>query len=105
MARPGNTVSHQPLGRSWRALESIEPQLAVDGGTPNPRKLNVDSIKIADATPNVAATNTGARVFGRICRKIVRNSVAPRASAATTYSIDFVLRNSARVSRATVGQL
>jgi hypothetical protein len=65
IARPGNAVSHQALGSSGRALERIEPQLAVDGGTPKPRKLSVDSIRIADATPNVAATNIGARVFGR----------------------------------------
>src|SRR5205085_8058856 len=84
IARPGKTVSHQPLGRSWRALERIEPQLAVEGGTPNPKKLRADSIRMADATPKVAATNTGATVFGRICRKIVRKSVAPSALAATT---------------------
>src|SRR5207237_5749497 len=103
IAMPGKTVSHQPLGKSWRAFERMEPQLAVEGGTPKPKKLSVDSIRIAEATPKVAATNTGATVFGRICRKIVRKSVAPSAFAATTYSRDFVLRNSPRVSLATVG--
>src|SRR2546427_12741326 len=105
MARPGNTVSHQPLGKSCRALERMDPQLGLDGGTPNPRKLSVDSIRMAEATPNVAATNTGATVFGRIWRKIVRESVAPSALAAMTYSNDLVFRNSPRVSLATVGQL
>ena len=70
--------------RLCMGLHTGEPQLAVDGGTPNPRKLSVDSIKIADATPNVAATNTGARVLGRTCLKIVRASEAPSALAATT---------------------
>src|SRR5206468_11283640 len=84
IAKPGNSVSHQPLGKSWRALERMEPQLAFDGGTPNPKKLNVDSIKMAEATPKVAATKTGAIVLGRIWRKIVRKSLAPSALAATT---------------------
>ena len=60
---------------------------------------------MAEAIPNVAATKTGATVFGRMCRKMVRPSVAPSAFAATTYSRDFVFRNSPRVSRAIVGQL
>src|SRR5687768_13076823 len=101
MAKPGKAVSHHPLGNNCRDTERMEPQLAVDGGTPRPRKLKVDSIRIAEAMPNVAATNTGARVLGRTWRKIVRKSVAPKALAAITYSSDFVLRNSPRVSRAT----
>src|SRR5215471_2782242 len=82
----------------------MEPQLAVEVGTPSPRKLSVDSTKTADAMPNVAATKTGATVLGNTCRKIVRKSRAPMARAATTYSCDFVFRNSPRVKRATVGQ-
>src|SRR5262245_36509840 len=105
MARPGKAVNHHALGSNCRALERIEPQLAVDGGTPNPRKLSVDSTRMAEAIPNVAATNTGATAFGRTCLKIVRKSEAPIARAATTYSRDFVFRNSPRVIRATVGQL
>src|SRR5258706_2910807 len=89
---------------SVRALDKIDPQLAVDGGTPKPRKLNVDSIRMAEATPKVAATKTGATAFGRTCRKMMRKSRAPSACAATTYSRDFVFRNSPRVRRATVGQ-
>ena len=104
IAKPGKAVSHHPLGSNWRALERIEPQLAVDGGTPKPRKLKVDSMSIADAIPNVAATKTGARVFGNTWRKMIRKSVAPSARAATTYSKDLAFRNSPRVRRATVGQ-
>src|SRR5262249_28034419 len=104
IATPGNAVNHQALGSNCRALYRMEPQLAVDGGAPNPRKLRVDSSKIADATPSVAATNTGAREFGSRCRTIVRKSVAPSARVATTYSSDFAFKNSARMSRATVGQ-
>src|SRR5262245_19638437 len=104
MASPGNAVSHQPVGNSVRASARIEPQLAVEGGTPKPRKLRVDSIRIAEATPKVAATRTGASVLGRMCRTIVRMSDAPSARAASTYSRDRVLRNSPRVSLAMVGQ-
>src|SRR5688572_8416047 len=105
IANPGKAASHQPLGRMSRALERMDPQLATEGGTPNPRKLKVDSMRIAEATPNVAATRTGARVFGSTCRKMVRQSDAPKALAATTYSRDFVFNTSPRVRRATVGQL
>src|SRR5262249_16690060 len=87
-----------------RPLERIDPQLAAEGGTPKPRKLRVDSIRMADATPNVAATKIGASEFGSTCRNIVRLSRAPRAFAATTYSKDFAFRNSPRVRRATPGQ-
>src|SRR5215475_9202850 len=101
MARPGKAVNHHALGSKTRPLERIEPQLAAEGGTPKPRKLSVDSMRIADATPNVAATKIGASVLGRTCRKIVLLSRAPKALAATTYSKDFALRNSPRVRRAT----
>ena len=36
------------------------PQLGAGGWTPNPRKLRLASIKIAEATPSVAVTKTGA---------------------------------------------
>src|SRR5206468_3121253 len=84
IASPGKAASHHPLGSNCRASDRIDPQLAVDGGTPKPRKLRVDSIRIAEATPNVAATRTGAIEFGSTCRKMVRKSLAPRARAAVT---------------------
>src|SRR4051812_42436178 len=92
IASPGNAASHHPLGSSSRAVARTDPQLAVLGGTPSPRKLRADSSKIAEATPNVAATITGASVFGRTWRKIIRASVAPSARAATTYSIVLVFK-------------
>src|SRR5262245_131629 len=105
MARPGKAVNHHALGSNSRAPERIEPQLAVEVGVPNPRKLSVDSIRIADATPNVAATNTGANEFGRTCLKIDLKYVAPIAHAVRTYPSDLILNKSPRVSLATVGQL
>src|SRR5215510_7861227 len=82
----------------------MEPQLAIEGGAPKPRKLSADSIIIEEATPKVAVTNKGARALGSTCRKMVRKSVAPSARAATTYSREFAFKNSPRVNRATVGQ-
>src|SRR6476660_3535793 len=62
IASPGNAANHQPLGSSSLAEARTDPQLAVLGGTPSPRKLRADSINMADATPKVAATRTGATV-------------------------------------------
>ncbi|OPY10892.1 MAG: hypothetical protein A4E67_00414 [Syntrophaceae bacterium PtaB.Bin038] len=41
------------------------PQLGVGGCTPIPRKLRADSVRIAPATPRVAATSTEAMQLGR----------------------------------------
>jgi hypothetical protein len=46
----------------------MDPQLAVDGGTPNPKKLSVDSMRIADVTPNVAAKT--AAIITRVTKTI-----------------------------------
>ena len=56
---------------------------------------------MAPATPRVAATKTGAMALGRMWRKMMRRSPAPRLLAATTYSRSLRLRNSARTNRAT----
>ena len=54
---------------------------------------------------SVADTMRGGRALGRITRQMRRRLRAPMARAALTYSSSLILRNSARVSRATGGQL
>jgi hypothetical protein len=77
------------------------PQDGVGGCTPMPRKESADSVRIAPATPRVAATRTGASVLGRMCRKMMRASPAPCARAAATKSRSLSERVSARTSRDT----
>src|ERR1700677_1156767 len=45
--------------RCERASFSIDPQLAVGGGTPNPKKLIVASARMVPAMPMAACTITG----------------------------------------------
>jgi hypothetical protein len=56
---------------------------------------------MAAATSMVAATITGPRLFGRMCRTTWRDVLAPRARAASTNSFSRRLKNWARTSRAT----
>ena len=51
---------------------------------PTPRKLRLDSVKMAEPTPSVAATMTTGITPGNMWRTMVRRALAPRALAATT---------------------
>src|SRR5205823_12118327 len=53
------------------------------------------------ALPIFMATRTGASAFGRMCRQMTRNPVAPTFCDQTTNSRSFSERNSARTSRVT----
>ena len=64
MAAPGKVTSHHAYVMYVCDCFSTSPQLAAGGGTPNPRKLRPDSVRMAPATPNVADTQTGASAFG-----------------------------------------
>ena len=63
MADPAIQTRWRPVELFSEPTLSSCPQLAA-AGSPSPRKLIVDSIRIALATPNVAETNTGANEFG-----------------------------------------
>jgi hypothetical protein len=78
------------------------PQLGVGAWTPRPRKLNADSVRIAWATPNVAATTIEGTAWGRTCRARMRGCVAPSARAAPTNSRAVVPKISLRTARPTV---
>ena len=62
---PGVYVSHGASNIYFFPSESMFPHVAFGGGTPKPRKLNADSVSIADAIPIVAETRTGAIELGR----------------------------------------
>ena len=68
---------------------------------PSPKKLREDSVKIALATPKLAATMTGPRMLGRMCCTAIKTLPAPRFLDATTKSLSFKDIVSARVIRAT----
>ena len=59
-------VSHGASNKKFLPSERILPQVASGGCTPKPRKLKADSVRIADATPSVAETSTGAIALGTI---------------------------------------
>ena len=97
IANPGaRIIIQEPV---VRPVFKIWPQLG-NVISPSPKKLIVDSVKIADATPKVADTKTGPIAFGRICLKIIVLSRKPDALAEATKSRFFSLKNSPRTNRA-----
>ena len=64
-------IHHSPENK--KSLPSLinVPKEGVVGGTPTPKKLKVDSAKIARANPIVPITNTGLKIFGKICLNII----------------------------------
>ena len=62
----------------------ILPQLGMIGGVPAPMKDRMASVIIAEAQINVACTVSGARVLGRMCRKMIIGTRVPDAMAAST---------------------
>jgi hypothetical protein len=64
-------IHHSPENKkSFPSLIKV-PKDGVVGGTPTPKKLNVDSAMIASASPIVPITNTGLKIFGKICLNII----------------------------------
>src|SRR5690625_1214130 len=66
IAIPGGIQSH---GRFWKSISELAvviifPHEAVGGTTPNPKKLKVDSLKIAPPILNVPETIRIGIVFG-----------------------------------------
>ena len=88
IARPGESQSHGISDNTvgdWASLR-IFPQLGVGGRTPRPRKLSEASNRIAEATPNVPRTVSGASAFGNRCCRTMRDALAPTTRAATMNS-------------------
>ena len=81
------------------------PQLGVGGCTPSPMKLRPASSRIAFGIARVAATMSGASVFGRRCLRRMKPLRAPAPREAWTYSWCFSDRSCARTRRAVVNQL
>src|SRR5579885_1958401 len=105
IANPGKSASHQAISMKSRDCERISPHDGVGGCTPNPKNDRLDSTKIDDATPKVAETRTGARLFGRMCLKMRRIELAPTVFPAVTKSCPRSFKNSPRTRRAIPGQL
>jgi len=60
IAKPGKTVSHQHLAEMGARWKGSLPSSRRTGNS-KPEKLRVDSMRIAEAMPNVAATKTARR--------------------------------------------
>jgi hypothetical protein len=82
-AKPGQKANKGALSiYCLPSLLSILPQEGTLGGKPKPRKLRLASDKIALPTPSVKLMIIGAKIFGKMCRIIVRIGPLPMASAA-----------------------
>ena len=87
-----NVIHHSPENKKLFPNLINVPNDGVVGGTPTPKKLNVDSVIIARANPMVAMTNRGRRIFGKICLNIMIMFDSPIILEAETYSLFFSTR-------------
>ena len=70
-------IHHSPEKRKSLPNLINVPREGVVGGTPTPKKLKVDSAMIASASPMVPITNTGLKMFGKICLNIITKFETP----------------------------
>ena len=64
-------IHHSPENKKSFPILIKVPKDGVVGGTPTPKKLNVDSAIIAQAKPIVPITKIGRKIFGNICLTII----------------------------------
>ena len=88
-----------------RAEEISWPHSGYGGWTPSPRKLREAAIVMALPTPMVTWTMIGLRTLGRICRRMMRESLASMAKAASTNSWPRMDRMGARTAWAYRGMV
>ena len=86
-----NVIHHSPENKKLFPNLISVPKDGVVGGTPTPKKLNVDSVIIAKAKPIVAITSIGLRILGSICLNIIIIFDKPMILDAETYSLFFSL--------------
>src|ERR1700726_1568605 len=83
MTASAGKITRCGASKRWlRASLSMAPQLGMGAMTPTPRKLSVDSARIAPAMAMVACTRMGWRIFGSRWRARMRASDAPSERAA-----------------------
>jgi len=80
------------------------PQEAWGVRSPTPKKLRLDSDRMARTTFRGREAHTGATTLGRMVRNRISRSVAPRAREASTYSAFLADRVPLYTSRATEAQ-
>ena len=68
----GKTVSQGASRSTSRPLSIMLPQVGVGSVMPSPRKLSIDSVRIAAGTRSVQRTMTGSTPFGRTWRRRMR---------------------------------
>ena len=84
-ARPGKKTGHQVPERASSRLGPVmsAPQEGTGGWTPTPRKLTAASARIARGSVMLARITMSAATLGRMCRHMMRESLAPMALAAS----------------------
>ena len=80
----GKTAVQGASSIRLRLSESMEPQLGFGGCMPSPKKLNVDSVKIALDRASVIYTRKGDRVLGITCLIIIHTGRTPTVLAFCT---------------------
>src|SRR5205807_9962355 len=83
IAAPGRTAIHGSSSMYCRAALSINPQEAVGGWVPRPRKLSAASVRMAVERDTVVCTIKGAETFGTTCRSMIFQLGRPTARAAS----------------------
>ena len=78
----------------------MPPQAGVGGCTPAPMKLSPASTRMMPAADSDASTMMGATTLGSRCRSMIRLGPAPRARAASMYTLCLICSTTPRVSRA-----
>ena len=68
------------------------PHSGIGALTPRPIKLRKLSVKIAEGTCSAAVIMMTLMLFGKICLRIMRPALAPLTFAASTYSLDLIVR-------------
>ena len=97
------TSHHSVKPSLWPSAISF-PSAAFGGWMPKPRNERKASIRIAAATMSVVKTTIGPTQFGRMCRRMMRMSLAPAAFAASTNSFSRSDRKRPRTMRASPTQ-
>ena len=98
-ARPGKSVSHQPVKMYSRPVAIICPQVGIETGIPMPRKVSDASEIIDDPSSILPKTIAVSMTLGTICLAKIRDVLPPSVSTATINSFFRNAKTLARICR------
>ena len=86
MHSAGRSTGHALVEKTTKPSLIMTPHDGVGGLMPMPKNDSVASASMAVGMLNATETMTGARMFGKRCRDMIRRAGAPIARAASTNS-------------------